>query len=234
MRYLLFILALFILLSLFTYGANFINRASLRREKRREYGAILALVELVVWSLVAIWGGMLLFKRASSAPITVIVLLSLLVALVGWFWYRDFLAGSLLKWEMKPTLGMKVKIGDLSGEITAINYRSIEIATKEGDYLRLPYSSIIGGALRYTKDSGGEFEHSFSLIFTSTKRVEELRLLINREIDQMAWMVPSNHTQLDIISKGEGSYQLKLLFYPITEEAGTKTEERLREFISKL
>lgn len=234
MRYLLFIILLLLTVTLLNYGGRGIRRVGLSREYKRSLLALLSLVEALLYLLFAVWAVILLYKEIGSTSIVVTIILFLIIVLFGWFWLRDFIAGALFKWEMRPFEGMCVKVGDVKGDITSIGKRSLELSSKEGSFVRIPYSKLLSGALYYSEEQRGAFEHHFSITFASSKRLEELKLIVEREMGEMAWLVPSNKVESEISSMGGESYLLEVTLYPTTESAGVKSEQRLRNLVKKL
>jgi small-conductance mechanosensitive channel len=90
-------------------------------------------------------------------------LVLLLAVAVGaaWFAVRDLVAGVILRTEDRFEPDQSLRVGDVSGRIQRVGYRSLDVETEAGERVRVPWHRVAGSTTARTGITDGAPAHTF-------------------------------------------------------------------------
>ena len=190
-------------------------------------------VEIVLWVGFVYWSLAQFFGDRSYYPYLTVSLTVLLVALMGWYFLRDFFAGFILRSENSLETGRQIKVGTTEGVILKTGYRSLLIITRSGEQIRIPYSVIARGAV--VQPAAGTKLHNpvISLDVSSRQPPDRLQHMLMNRLLQMPWVLPAVQPELTLSLIEAGRYRVDISLRVLNEEARLKTQTQLMEFVEK-
>lgn len=103
-----------------------------------------SLFEIVVWFLFGWWSLKVVYGNSEYYPILIITVLSIILIWIGWFFAKDFIAGTILKLSDNYQSGQFFRLNDIEGYIEQINYLHLNISQENGEIIKIPFSKILG------------------------------------------------------------------------------------------
>jgi small-conductance mechanosensitive channel len=107
----------------------------------------LNILELILWTVIAFWSARMFLSTRSYYPHLVIILALLVAFMVTWFYIKDIVAGFLFRVRHNPIKGQTLRCESLKGSIRRLGISQVTVETEDGQWLRVPYSSIITRSL---------------------------------------------------------------------------------------
>lgn len=108
------------------------------RKTRSRAQILLFRIEIALWTFYSLLTLYLLFMANTWVTLGLIIV----IAAVGFYFFRDFLNGLLFRLENRYRIGDQLKIGDYTGQLTAILIRAIQLRTEHEELVTIPYSSF--------------------------------------------------------------------------------------------
>lgn len=192
---------------------------------------IIPLVELIVWTLFFLWALPLLLGSYNHYNIVASLFIIMGIALFGWYFLRDFIAGVVLRIENGFVVGELIESSTESGKIKSIGYRSLEIVERDGEVVKIPYSKLANVPLIKLQDNSKWLSTRVELQFESSLDPFVIKRLLKERLLQMPWVLSQKGIEIELLSHKE-SHKASILFYTITKDLVAKSQESLEQFVT--
>lgn len=222
--------ALLILVAQFGLRAG-LRLVTMSRTSRERLDRFLPVFELLVWvvylptSLAWLMGG---------HPLTTLIIVCLLGAMLifaGWFAFRDYIAGVVLRSERGWQRGDWVQSGEVEGRIRHLGLRTLQIERADGDRVLIPYGRLSREALvQGIRVSAGAAHHTFAVGLEDPAREDEVRRAIEQTALLCHWSAPRPEPEVRTNDVG----QLEVTIHALTEERAATVERVVRAAVSAL
>lgn len=159
---------------------------------------------LVYWLVIAFFSG------TQMLPVILSVVTITLIALIAWFWFRDFVAGIFLKSENEFSLNTKVKIDNRSGTIVKTTLRHIELETSDGERIKIPYSKLSGSSFSQLSYPEKYESHLISFTIVNKSDFEKLREELKRKIYFSPWHLPAKEPEINFVTDEKGEMRIDI------------------------
>jgi len=202
-------------------------------------------LELFVWLGFIIWSSSLLFGNLAAYSVIMTFVVVIILIILAWYLLRDLMSGFILRSENGFEPGQIIKTSFAQGIIKKVGYRSIEIITSSGEYVKIPYTLLMGTAVIKPQDNSKWVENVINLeVSTALDAAKVINLLKNRLLE-MPWIVSEESIKIELkvqsqdLQDLQGShdqlthYCANIHFYSITPETAIKTQENLKLFIEE-
>jgi len=205
-------------------------------------------LEFFVWVGFIIWSSSLLFGSFAAYSFIMAFVVVIILIILAWYLLRDLVSGFILRSENGFEPGQVIKTSFVQGTIKKVSYRSIEIITSNGEYVKIPYTMLITTAVIKPQDNSKWVENIINLeVSTALDAAKVMNLLKNRLLE-MPWIVSEESIKIEFKVQSQdpqdpqdpqGSqsplthYCANIHFYSITPETAIKTEENLKLFIEE-
>jgi len=223
--------ALFLALRLVSYYYPVLTG---NRKIRMIFLKVFPVVQMISWVAYAFWAIDQLFIGMAVYPILSGSLIILMAGLLGWYFLRDFISGIILKAENSFEAGQQIQIAQVSGTLKKLGYRSLEIATSEGERVKIPYSLLAGQKIVKPAETSNWTEQLISLKITPVYPPETIQNLLTTRILEMPWIVSDNSIKLRITRDESGNYLAEIRLHLLRPEMALKTEENLHAFVNEV
>jgi len=194
--------------------------AKQRRDMIRRTAPVLGTVIVVGYCLLVIKS---VFRdQPHVVPFALAMMLSALVA-ASWGPLRDVVTGVFLKVGRVCSLGDRLQVGDVSGRVVDVGYRTLTLETVSGEHVVIPYAVVARGAVSKVPVLSGAQPHVFELTLRSDLDVASSV----REIQNLAML--SHWSSLVKVPrvKLQSGRVCRVTVYPLTFEHGPEIEETL-------
>jgi hypothetical protein len=120
---------------------------SLRSKATQKYIPVVSAFELAIWTLLIFWAMHIFLADKLYYSWLLMLLVFVFTLLIVWFYIKDIVAGYLFQVRHNPTKNQTLQTGDVKGVIREIGLSQLTIELADGQWLRIPYSSLITQSL---------------------------------------------------------------------------------------
>ena len=223
-------LALFIILR---FVANYFPVLASRKNIRTIFFKLFPVVEMLAWLAYVFWALDQIFIEIEAYQMLIESFILVVVLIFGWYFLRDFVSGIILKIENAFEAGQHINTPVASGTIRKLGYRSMEIVTSEGEFIKIPFSRLTGENIVRPADTGNWAERVIKLKIVSEFHLEKIQSMLKNRILEMPWIVSESNIRVIIACAEEKNYVAEIHFYTISPEMAVKTEEILQVFVNE-
>jgi hypothetical protein len=108
---------------------------------------VLAILELLLWTIIIFWSANIFLSSRSYYPILVITLAVLFTLTLTWFYLKDIVAGYIFRVRHNPVKGQILTCEAVHGSVRMLGLSQLTVETDNGQWLRIPYSSVVTRSL---------------------------------------------------------------------------------------
>lgn len=194
-------------------------------------------LEFFIWIGFIIWSSSLLFSNFAAYGLIMTFIMVVVLAVLAWYLLRDFISGFILRAENGFEPGQVIKTDFAVGTIKKLGYRSIEIITSNGEYIKIPYTMLINTSLIKPQENSKWVENILNLEFSTELDAVKVKNMLKIRLLEMPWILSEESIKIEMnVHNRDNSltnYCATIHFYSITPESALKTEENLKAFIKE-
>lgn len=206
-----------------------ISQASVVRESLRKGSKKgLPALELATWIAYAFWGVHVFFGDALFLDTILVVMVVFLLAALGWYVFRDFLAGVLIRAEKSLEPGQALRTSSVSGRISKLRGLAIELVNDDGETLRIPYSRLNQDLITLPPDQEDKLPHHLQLGLLPGRTPGEMQKRLMEALLAMPWIV-SPPPEVRVKRDPEGQTVLHITYHTHLRAHAQLVEEKLVE-----
>jgi small-conductance mechanosensitive channel len=157
-----------------------------------------------------------------------------LVGISGWYLLRDLISGIILKAENGFEPGQRIIASEVSGTIKKLGYRSLEVITNDGKYVKIPFSRLSSINITRPVDTGKWAEHIVKFKISSMYSSAKIRKFLEKRLLEMPWIVSGDTIKINISRDETENYDAEIHFQSLSPEMAIKTEEILQVFVREV
>lgn len=227
-----FIIAGLVLYAGLRFGLRVLEAIAVKRSYKKEAIRWFPLVEVIGWLAYAFWGSYVLFGQIRHYDLLLLVMAIILFFGIAWFFFRDFLAGLMMKSDYKLRPGQHIKSPAVEGIIVRLGSRFIELENKKGEKIKLPFSQLSKHWVSLPADVEKNLSNHFVMILPDHVNVVAITSLIDAEMMGMPWIIGAP-PELKIQDDGHGHKVLDIRYDVIKEEHHLIVENKIREIVAR-
>lgn len=225
-------LAIVLFLGLRTFSTYFYILVTNGRV-RSLFGKLFPIIELILWVWFTLW---IVYRETTETPLNAVVpgiVVVVLLLLFVWYFGRDLVCGVILKAENGFEAGQMIQTVEGYCTIKKAGYRSLEVSTKEGMIIRIPYSVISRKPIVLPVSNVKGAEHRITLKVFSTFPPEKINTMLKGKLLEMPWVVSGENIKIEITREDADSYKVMLDYHALSPEMALKAEDYLLRFIKE-
>lgn len=223
-------LALFIMLR---SASAFFTMLVHNKKARWAFRRMFPVIEMILWFTYAFWASHEMFNHLPIYHLLTASMIIVLVLLLGWYLFRDFISGIIIKAENGFEPGQQIITSEGSGTIKKLGYRSIEIMNSDGEYIKIPFSRLSTLNITRPAEVGKWVEHVVKFKISAKHPSEQIQKLLKQHILEMPWIISGDNIKLKITLDDADHYLVAIHFHSLSPEMAIKTEENLMVFVRK-
>jgi len=219
-----------ILILLFSFLKNYLPVFFKGIARNHKFKKWIYISELIVIVLVLIsFVSFSLSRNLIVASILMLVLL-LMVFFLSQYFFKDYLAGLLIKSSGELRIGDQITVENTQGRISALRKTQIQLKNSEGNTIYIPYSYLSNKTKMVQqvreKVNGFTFEIELAKVENYDKDTEALIQFI----EALPWIHPAYKAIVDLKEENQTSYKLMLTVYGFDKKYHRKIESTVKEF----
>lgn len=225
-RFIIFGILIFSLFRILRYFLPYLIKSK-RSELRMKQ--VLPLSETIVWLL---FMSVYIVRFYAQQNIYAIIILFVLLIIIFWisrFMIKDMIAGLIFRISGKLKEDDIIKTDEISGTIKKFRFDCLEIESKEGQLVFIPYSQIAGNAIYKNESAGQSSAYVFHLICSDKNDIEKLSVEIKNYILSLPWSSITNKPQVNLAEHTNAQYKLEIGCYPVDKAYAKKIEKWVLE-----
>jgi small-conductance mechanosensitive channel len=211
----------------------FFNLATRKKVTHQFLIRIFPWLEVSIWAAFAFWAINFNLSDNRSYFLVVSALAIVLIAVLGWFVIKDFIAGAVLRSDMMLEKGMQIKTDLVMGTIVSLGYLSMGVKTQSGDVLIVPYNKLSNKSVsKITEKSHGK-SNTIRVLIPEHHSIQNIEKQIRKKMLEMPWIIAANDIKFEMLPR-DNYYEAVIHFFSIREDMFTYTDETIQSFVKKL
>ena len=158
--------------------------------------------ELIAWSLYVIF---LFYELLLDSPVMTLIFI-VLILVVGWPFWKDFLPGLLFRIENQVSPGDTIHINGKESTLEEVGFRNLRSISSTGENIITPYHKLNKAVIVRTRTEGKLLKHSF-VILLEGKTKNEAIAEITQYLLECPWSAPLETPEVKQ-TQAVGEYQI--------------------------
>jgi small-conductance mechanosensitive channel len=210
------------------YLSRLLNSVPASKGLHRILVRVFPLVEFIIWLAYGLWVLNGMFGNYPFYTLLVSALAIGLLVIVGWYFLRDFIAGIILKAEIPFEQNQLIKVIDSKGVLRKVGYRSLEIETDEGEFVKIPYSKLAANSIHLFERADNLQSFETILRLSSSKSIQQFKDDINQFLLLLPWVAFIKEPRVRLIAEGESENTYSVTYYTTSSRLAARVSEHLR------
>lgn len=160
----------------------------------------LTILELLLWTIIIFWSASIFLSSRSYYPILVITLAVLFTLMITWFYLKDIVAGYIFRVRHNPVRGQMFICGGVQGSVRMLGLSQLTVETEEGQWVRIPYSSIVTCSLSLQSPRQTVYgETTLELSVRGWDNPDKMERMLRKVLAQSPWFIASKPINIQFI-----------------------------------
>jgi len=219
---------IFAFFRLFKYLMQFIRLPIQQVDFFNKY---LPLAELIAWILFLLWSIQYFGSRGQLISLVPLLVFIILVLYLAWYSMKDIIAGVIFKTGKTHQINDHISVSGITGKITVLGMRNLEIEDYSGQIVNIPYSKIVGNIILKSYPSQSLLSHNFQMKISADENADIFRTIENMRtsILTLPWSSQKKEPKIIIDTESEDYFTLSITIFSLDESYFKKTEKYLQE-----
>lgn len=231
MNLLYFIATGILLLLIMRYGAHATEAVFARMPFRKELVKGFSMFGVIVWVAYVFWGSYIFFGDTRYYEMLVLIMAVLLVIGVAWFFFRDYLAGIMIRSDFDMKVGQYIKTPDAEGFVVKLGNRFVEMKNDRGELIRLPFCQLSRQWITLRADAEKTLTNHLVIRLPDDVDAIRLKAFVEAEMMGMPWII-GTPPALKVKKNEQDQLILELRYELLKEEHNLLVENKIRKIIS--
>jgi small-conductance mechanosensitive channel len=218
---------IFIFFRLFRYMMQFIRLPVQQVEFFNKY---LPVAELIVWIIFLLWSIQYLGSRGQLISLVPFLVFIILILYLSWYSLKDITTGVIFKTGKTHHINDHISVAGITGKITAMGMRNLEIEDYSGQIVTIPYSKIVGNIMLKSYPSQSLLSHNFRMKITVDENTDIFSTVenIRTSILTLPWSSQKKEPKIIFEKESKGFFMLSITIFSLEESYFKKTEKILQ------
>ncbi|TVQ91855.1 MAG: hypothetical protein EA393_04285, partial [Bacteroidetes bacterium] len=219
---------IFVFFRLFKYLMQFIR---LPLQQVDFFNKYLPLAELIIWILFLLWSIQYLGSRGQIITLVPLLVFIILILYLAWYSMKDITAGVIFKTGKTHHINDHISVSGITGKITAMGLRNLEIEDYSGQIVTIPYSKIVGNIMLKSYPSQSLLSHNFQMKIAVNENIDIFQTIENMRtsILTLPWSSQKKEPKIIVETETDDFFTLSITIFSLDESYFKKTEKYLQE-----
>ncbi len=191
----------------------------------------LPLAELLSWLVISFWGIHLLFGGQAHYGWVVSGMALVVVLALGWYVFRDYLAGVLLRADTGFSPGQTIRTSFAEGKIAHLGYRHLVLVNQEGEEVRIPYTRFKDEVIIIPSGEDSRMPHHFRIPLPDGADPDITRQTLFSRMMAMPW-VSEPAPEISFQKDKQGRVCLQISYHTHTMHSSMKVEDLIKKHLA--
>ncbi len=188
-----------------------------------------SIIEMFAWIIFLIWAANFFLHKNQILAVGVLTVLIFIIFWISIYALNNIVAGVLFKLQGNYSVGDYLQIKDYSGKIQKFSFFSLQIETKDGQSVFVPYSKLLNEVnVKYDSEVSKAGYH-FRINTLKDESTDETIEKIKLELLNMPWLSTKNMPQIKQVATDDLTYTYEINLFAINNKYALKTENQIRE-----
>lgn len=195
------------------------------------FNKYLPVAELIVWIIFLLWSIQYLGSRGQLITLVPFLVFIILILYLAWYSLKDITTGVIFKTGKTHHINDHISVAGITGRITAMGMRNIEIEDYSGQIVTIPYSKIVGNIMLKSYPSQSLLSHNFRMKIAANENTDIFRTIDNMHISilTLPWSSQKKEPKISIELETDQYYTLSITIFSLDESYFKRTEKYLQE-----
>ncbi len=219
---------LFVIFRLFKYMMQFIRLPLQKVEFLNKY---LPVAELITWIIFLLWSIQYLSSRGQLISLLPLLVFIIIILYLAWYTLKDITAGVIFKTGKTHHVDDHISVAGITGKITAMGMRNLQIEDYSGQIVTIPYSKIVGNIMLKSYPSQSLLSHNFRMKIAVDEENDIFKTIENMRtsILTLPWSSQKKEPKIIIETESEDFFMLSITIFSLDESYFKKTEKFLKQ-----
>lgn len=193
---------------------------------------VLVVLELILWTIIIFWSANIFLSSRSYYPVLVITLAIIFTLMVTWFYLKDIVAGYIFRLRHNPVKGQTFTCDAVHGSVRTLGISQLTIETGEGQWLRVPYSSVVTRSISLQSPRqvvAGET--TLALSVNKWCNPSAMERTIKKVLAQAPWCIASKPISIQFVPEEN---TVKISFFLLDQVYAQSVKDRLEHGLANL
>ena len=190
--------------------------------------SVLPAVSLTAWLLYIVWAVNTLIAVDEHATIVIVIALSMVVLLFGWFVLRDLVAGIVFVARHPSLRGVYIETAGQAGKVLRTGILGLQLRGDGGETVSLPYSALAGGVLVEHPPQRTAEEFRLRVAIPGEANGDETIELLRKRLLLSPWVNAAKPPTVQVSGSGQERVA-DIVYSSLNEEQALHVEESLRK-----
>ncbi len=219
-------LALFLLFRFINYLFRiFINKSA----RVKSFSHFLPIVEMSAWIVFLLWAANFFIEDNRILAIGVLIVLVFTLFWISRYALKNIIAGVLFRFQGNYSIGDFLRTKEYSGKIQQFTFFSLQITTKDGHSVFIPFSKLMDEInVRYDME-GSKAGYHFKITTAKDAGPDEMAEKIKLALLSMSWVPVKQMPQIRQLYSDGPSYTFEIILFAVNNKYALKTENEIGE-----
>lgn len=193
----------------------------------------LPIIQLLVWTIYFVLAINHIWVSNLFFGIGFFLIFMVLAVWVSWYAFRDFIAGTIFKFNNHFNNNESIRYGDIHGRVIKQGARYIILENEHGEQTYIPYSKLTGEVIIKTHPAENILHHRFRIDLPNYLDADHTMTEIKNSIMKLPWVSIKKEPNVKIIQMDDQltTFEITIFspdqryFYLIEENIRNKFEE---------
>ena len=191
----------------------------------------LPIAELLAWIVYLLWATQYLYSRGLLISIIPLIIFIIIILYLAWYALKDIITGIIFKSSKTHHLNDHINIANISGKITQLGLRHMDIEDQGGRIVSIPYSRVVGSIIFKSYPSQSMLSHNFQLRIPVRQNTDVFQIMesLRTTILILPWSSQKKEPKIMVKEETTEFVLFNLTIYSLDETYFKKTEKYLQE-----
>ena len=191
----------------------------------------LPVAELITWIIFLLWSIQYLSSRGQLISLLPLLVFIIIILYLAWYTLKDITAGVIFKTGKTHHVDDHISVAGITGKITAMGMRNLQIEDYSGQIVTIPYSKIVGNIMLKSYPSQSLLSHNFRMKIAVDEENDIFKTIENMRtsILTLPWSSQKKEPKIIIETESEDFFMLSITIFSLDESYFKKTEKFLKQ-----
>lgn len=218
-----------VLFTVFRLSNRFAGSLVMKRKSLKFILRLLPFVEFLVWTVFVLWMLKTFFSDWETYSLIKTAIVAIIILTIAWYFFRDFIAGIIMKAENAFTVDQHIKTPEITGTIKKIGYRSLEVEGKSGQFSKVPYSRLSGQIFSIQAPAETMLAHELVLQLPVSQNIDDVKEQIVKELLLLPWVSVNHDPVITTMQENGETITLKISYHTSNDSMASDINQHIRK-----
>lgn len=186
------------------------------------------ILELAIWAGYLLWLVNHAFGDSEYFTLTVASILIIFLIIISWYFFRDFIAGIILKAEFPFEINQRITTQSCEGTLKKLGYRSLELEMDSGDIVKIPYSQMASHSIHLQNMEDSLRGHETLVKANASIPIQKAKEQIIKEVLLTPWSTIKQLPTIRVVEQTDQTNTYSVHFHSVSSKHAASISQHLK------